>query len=208
MAFEHWFLFTMVALTASLTPGPAVLLVTTHSLQYGPARAIATIAGNVSGLFVMSLASVLGLGGLVLHSPQAFWVVKLAGAAYLVWIGARFWRTGIQMRLCAAPGASLAPLLPLYRQGVLLALTNPKAILFTTALFPQFVDVQQPLMRQFTILVSTFMAGSFLCLTGYALLGHRLRLWRADAARLRWSGRLVGLLFIALGLALLGLSAA
>ncbi|PLX78200.1 MAG: lysine transporter LysE [Desulfuromonas sp.] len=173
MDLDSWLLFASIAFVATITPGPAILLVTTHSVAFGTGRSVATMLGNISGLFVMSLLSVMGLSAIILHSAPIFFAVKMAGAAYLVYLGVKLWRNGFGFHQ-AAPIAEFtdsrpkSPLAKLYLNGLFVALSNPKAIAFTTALFPQFIDPSQPIARQFAILIVTFMFLSFTCLWAYA----------------------------------------
>ena len=90
-------------------------------------------------------------------------------------------------------------------QGVLVAVSNPKAILFFTALFPQFLDLAKPLTIQFLILTITFMLYSFLLLVVYALSAQTAKEWFAKASRVRWFNRVSGSIFIAFGLGILRL---
>lgn len=173
---ENWLLFSSIALIATITPGPAALLVTSHSFGYGVKSTIATILGNISGLFLLSLLSVMGLSALVLYSTIAFTVVKTAGAIYLIYLGVRLWRYGFARSTTGFNNNAVGRqpnILKMYSQGITVALSNPKAIAFTTALFPQFIDHQLVLLPQFIILVTTFMLYSFVCLFIYSLLGAR-----------------------------------
>lgn len=173
MVIADWLLFASVSLAASATPGPAVLLVTSHSLQHGWQRSLVTIAGNVTGLLLLSAMAVAGAGSVLLRSPMAFAVLKVAGALYLGYLGIKIWRNGISLIQLPDTETAASQRLSLYRSGLMLALTNPKAWAFTVALLPQFLDPLAPLLPQFLILVTTFMAGSFTCLGLYALLAAR-----------------------------------
>ena len=95
MEFDSWILFSSIALMATLTPGPAVLLVSTHSVSFGTRQSVPTMLGNISGLFIMALLSVLGLSAIILHSATIFTIVKLTGAAYLIYLGIKLWRNGM-----------------------------------------------------------------------------------------------------------------
>ncbi len=202
MSLENWLLFCSIAFVATVTPGPAILLVTSHSLTQGPVRSIAAILGNITGLFSMSLASVMGLSTLILYSANTFLVVKAIGALYLIYLGIRLWRQGFNLSGKAVAKAKQSPLYRLYVQGLMVSLTNPKAIAFTTALFPQFINPNEPLAWQFSILVATFMLFSFLCLLGYAIVGHRAKARSANVIAGRWLGRVFGGAFVGSGLAL------
>ncbi len=174
MNYDSWILFASIAFIATITPGPAILLVTTHSVTFGTRRSIATMLGNVSGLFIMSLLSVMGLSAVILHSAPIFFLVKMAGALYLVYLGIKLWRHGFGLEeLRSVQRDPLQPrprIAKLYANGLFVALSNPKAIAFTTALFPQFILPEQPVALQFTILIITFMFLSFTCLFAYAVM--------------------------------------
>ena len=201
MELNSWLIFCSIALIATITPGPAILLVTAHSLQHGTSKAIATICGNVTGLFLMSMCSVLGLSTLILYSSVAFTLLKFIGAGYLIYLGIKLWRTGIQT---TSDQKTLAPTKSrhLYRQGILVALTNPKAIVFTTALFPQFIDPTGSLPLQFSILVFTFMSFSFICLLGYGIAAQRAKHKSSGLFANRIMNKLFGGIFVSAGLAM------
>ena len=173
MEIQSWLLFLSIAFIATITPGPAILLATSHSLSYGLRSSVFTILGNITGLFIMSALSVAGLSAIILGSAVIFAAVKFIGALYLVYLGVRLWRNGflpVNARVCGVrnntrPGK-------LYANGLAVALTNPKAIAFTTALFPQFITHNSSLLTQFGILVITFMFLSFFCIFGYAYAAH------------------------------------
>jgi threonine/homoserine/homoserine lactone efflux protein len=174
MNYDSWILFASIAFIATITPGPAILLVTTHSVTFGTRCSIATMLGNVSGLFIMSLLSVMGLSAVILHSAPIFFLVKMAGAFYLVYLGLKLWRHGFgleELRSVQSESVQRRPrMTKLYVNGLFVALSNPKAIAFTTALFPQFILPEQPIVLQFSILIMTFMFLSFACLFAYAVM--------------------------------------
>lgn len=203
MVMHNWLLFTAIAFIATVTPGPAVLLISSHSVAFGWKRAVFTAFGNITGLFIMSALSVLGLSAIILNSLIIFTVVKFCGAFYLVYLGIRLWRNGFASRDSLQPSSRMRNGKPyaLYGQGLLVALSNPKAIAFTTALFPQFINHQVPLVGQFGVLVLTFMLLSFSCLVGY---GYAAEYTSSTLHRgmPRFMQRLFGTGFIAAGLML------
>jgi threonine/homoserine/homoserine lactone efflux protein len=188
MTLESWLLFASIAFVATITPGPAILLVTTHSVSFGPRYSVVTMLGNISGLFIMSLLSVMGLSAIILHSAPVFFAVKMAGAIYLVCLGVKLWRQGFGLNEIRANANNEAPPKPsvnkLYVNGLLVALSNPKAIAFTTALFPQFITTAQPVVPQFTILIITFMFLSFTCLLAYAAMAAETKNRTANIIKL------------------------
>lgn len=210
MEMSDWLLFSSIALAAALSPGPAVLLVTSHSFAYGLQRSVATILGNITGLFLMSAFAVAGLSAIMLRSTTVFNLVKFIGAAYLIYLGIKLIRKGFGAGFDDTQSAQISAQPPssrvLYGHGILVALSNPKAIAFTTALFPQFVDASLPVLPQFSILVLTTMVISFCCLLGYAYLSASAR---NRASHRGLSGRyskLFGLIFIISGGLLAGSS--
>lgn len=132
-------LFLMTNFVLSLTPGPAVMLVTGHALANGWRRSQSSVLGIMSGNTTYCLLSALGLGVLFVRAPMLVNVVKFAGAAYLLWIGLRA-MFGTGGNLALSSGAPNARPLALYRQALVLQLSNPKSVLFFCALLPQFVE--------------------------------------------------------------------
>lgn len=161
------------------------------------------ILGNITGLFIMSALSVLGLSAAILSSALVFEVVKVIGAAYLVYLGTKLWRSGfVPVGRNRAQNPVRANNKKAYFQGLAVALSNPKAIAFTTALFPQFIVPEGSLLVQFSLLVGTFMLLSFSCLLGYSLAVHHAK------SRLFESGgglvsKVFGVAFVASGAFLL-----
>lgn len=203
-----YLLFCATALAAVFTPGPAVMLALQNSTLYGWRRTALSSLGNISGLFVLICASAVGLGALLRTSAALFLLLKICGAFYLVYLGIKQWRAGgNKLRQHAVAPDTRPGALDLYREGLLLALSNPKAILFITALFPQFIVHQAPLIPQLVLLSATFMGLSFSGLMTYALAGKLIGENLADTMRSKRFRRLTGGLFIAMGAGLLTLKA-
>ena len=203
MNYDSWLLFTSIALIATITPGPAILLVSTHSVTFGTKYSVVTMIGNVSGLFILSLLSVLGLSAIILHSAPIFFTVKLLGAGYLIFLGLKLWKNGFGLdALQTVENGDVRrrpSIVKLYANGLLVALSNPKAIAFTTALFPQFIQPDQSMTQQFSILIITFMFLSFICLFGYAIMAEGAK---KRSARIRLPGimsKVFGCAFIGSG---------
>jgi len=211
-AWTTYLLFISFALAASFTPGPAVMLSIHNALQLGWRHALWSSLGNVSGLLVLATLSVLGLNAVLQSSELAFTVVKVAGAGYLIWLGIQQWRKAGKP-LVAAPEECSGKTVEyrpraLYSRGLAVALTNPKAIVFIAALFPQFISVAKPMAPQYAALTLTFMLISLLALSTYAgiavLARRRLGAWFASG----WPQRISGSVFCAFGLGLLRLQRA
>lgn len=169
-----WLAFFITATVAALVPGPAVLYVAGQAMRHGAAKAVAANLGILSGNAVWFTASAVGLATLVAFASPVFVAIKWLGAAYLAWLGLCAWRDAVRgtsdAPRIAAPVASSKRL---WRQGVLLQLANPKAILFFTALLPQFVDPARAVAPQIFVLAVTSIASEFVVLAGYAGLAAR-----------------------------------
>lgn len=207
MNLSAWMLFCALALATAFSPGPAVLLALTNSATFGASKALLGSAGNAVGVFLVSAAAMLGLGALLKTSASAFFVLKVAGAAYLIYLGARQWRMRSNPFDRIEKHAMDREPTParLFLQGLLVAVTNPKSILFFTALLPQFMVPQAPLPPQFFALTLTFAACTALSHLCYVALARGMRRWFAAGARARWFNRTAGALFAALGIGVLRL---
>ncbi len=198
--------FAAVAIVAILSPGPAILLALRNAVAFGIRAVVWSSLGNVAGLFCVSAAAMLGLGVLLKSSALLFGLVKILGAMYLFYIGVRH-LVGRTSVLSVQEGESTSAVVPgpyeLFREAILIALTNPKPILFFTALFPQFISATKPLLPQFFILTGLFMVLSFVTLLGYAMLAERARGLLLRPIFARWVDRVVGTVFISFGTALL-----
>lgn len=199
MQLENWLGFCSIAFIAAAIPGPAILLVSTHSLQFGTLRSLITVAGNVTGLFIMSACSILGVSALVIVSSIAFTTIKITGALYLLYMGIRIWRGGVQLKTITNVNLAKFSGWRLYSQGLFISLTNPKAIIFTSALFPQFIVLSEPLLPQFVILVITLMICSFLCLLSYSILSQKLKAGTKNYVSGSVLGKVIGTIFISAG---------
>ncbi len=133
--------FGLAALILIAIPGPSVVFVIGRALSYGRGVALATVLGNSAGLLVIVVLVALGLGVVVQESIVVFTVIKLAGAAYLMWLGVQAIRHRHGFDVSDLPGS--APLLSTstaVRQGFVVGVTNPKAFVMIAAVLPQFVD--------------------------------------------------------------------
>ena len=209
MTNSAWLLFATISLLTTFMPGPAVLLAISNAIACGPRKTLlGSSMGSVVGIFCVSAAAMAGLGTLLHSSAWLFAALKTAGALYLVYLGFRQWTSKSSMfdkpLPAGATGASRSGL-ALFRQGTLVSLTNPKSILFFTALFPQFLHVDAPMLPQFLALTSVFAACALLSHMVYVLLAHRMQGWFATPQRAKVFNRVSGGAFGLLGLGLLRL---
>jgi len=208
MNLETTLAFSAVASIAAVSPGPAILLALRNGLSFGMRAVMWSSLGNITGLLCLSAAAMLGLGLMLKSSALLFSIVKVLGAMYLFYIGMRhlLGRTSL-MQVEASPSDGSRAYKPyrLYREALFLAAFNPKPILFFTALFPQFISTQEPLLPQFLILTGIFMLLSFITLIAYASLAARAKRALQRPSLITWVNRVFGAVFIAFGAVLLTL---
>jgi len=207
MAWQEWLLFTSVALINVMSPGPAILLAISNGVSGGMRSVVYGALGNICGLFMVSSLSMFGVGALLSTSASLFLAVKILGAGYLIYLGINKFRQLPVSLTMPEQSSAMVVVSPLrkWREGALIALTNPKAILFFVALFPQFLNTQAPVIEQFLLMTGTFMALSLICLCGYGWLGRAARHYLAEPAIVKAFHRLTGGLFIGLGVLMLQL---
>ncbi|MFH8730849.1 MULTISPECIES: LysE family translocator [unclassified Streptomyces] len=139
---DRYLAFAAMSLLVIVIPGPSVLFVIGRALAHGRRTAVATALGNVIGSYVLVVGVALGIGSLVERSAAVFMAVKLAGAAYLVFLGVQAFRHRREMRAedIRAPHGPPRGDLRTVADGALVGVTNPKGIVFFAAVLPQFVD--------------------------------------------------------------------
>ncbi|MDZ7892523.1 MAG: LysE family translocator [Rhodoferax sp.] len=209
MHFSNWLVFCSVAFLVTFSPGPGVLLAMTNAMAHGKQHWLASSLGNATGLFVISGVAMAGMGAILAVSALAFTVLKVVGALYLIYLGIRQWRSQA-VSFAAAESAAPQAEIPgisrrLYVQGMGVALTNPKAILFFSALFPQFIAADAPVLEQVAVLTCTFVVMSLLSHLFYVLVARLFRGQLANPHKQQLFNRISGGLFVLLGLSLLRL---
>ncbi|MEN5018510.1 LysE family transporter [Erwinia sp. Eh17-17] len=203
MTLQLWLAYTGVIAALIAIPGPSALISMTHGLRYGRKQALATVTGGVLAAMVLMTASALGLGAILAASTTAFTVLKVVGAAYLIWLGIAAWRDSSEPATVNAAELEEAPgALRLFRKGFMVGISNPKDLLFFAALFPNFVDASQPHAMQFATLAVTWAVLDCSIMFGYACAGRRLSGVFSNARRLRILNRSTGSLFVFAGGAL------
>lgn len=176
MSFEFWLVYAATIFVVSIVPGPSTLLALTHGIRYGFGRAMFSGLGNVVGTMLQAGVSIAGLGVLLTASAPLFLVVKYAGAAYLVWLGVSVWH---------APAENLdidttiirkarKPAHKLFIDALMVTLGNPKAIVFFSALFPQFLGTEGVNALKCLVLLSTMAVIAFVVWMVYAFGGEKI----------------------------------
>lgn len=185
--------FFLASLILALTPGPGVIYLVTRALGQGPKAGLASVAGVALGNLANACLACLGLGAILAVSSRAFAVVKLAGAAYLLWLGAR-----ALQRAPAVPAPSSSH--RVLRDGVWVALLNPKTAVFYAAFLPQFIDANGPAPLLSALSLATLFVVTAVCTDSlYVLAASNLRARIRPETLGAVSGPVSGLVYLALG---------
>ncbi len=201
MSIETWLYYVVAILILTASPGPSVLLCMTKAINHGFSAALLTALGSLTAIVGILTLSFTGLGVVIASSELAFNVIKWLGAAYLIYLG-------YQAFICKETSYTLAAhendksLLSDYLSGFMVGASNPKAIVFFTALFPQFIDPAVSMLSQYLIFAATFLVLELSWLLIYSYLGYSSSTWLLAKGRARVFNQLTGSVFIAAGVLL------
>ena len=202
MKFDVWLAFVVTAAVLIATPGPAVLFVISHANRSRPAHSLWAVIGIASADAMYFLLSATGVGAILLASDVLFSVIKWAGTAYLVYLGARNLLSRSAVVAARPAGVDLVKGWRLLGSAFLLQATNPKALVFYAAILPQFVDARQPMPRQVMILGASCSVVQLLILSAYGQLAARVLFTGRSPRFERIATYAAGVLLIAVGIGL------
>ncbi len=157
MIFETWLAYTLACAVVVLIPGPNIVLTVNYAIRHGKRSGLATVPGVTLGAFVAMAVSLAGAGAVLATSAFLFSLLKIAGAAYLIWLAWSLWRAPVASDAEAPEIGAELPLRKLFWQSFLISVLNPKGPAFYVAFVPQFLDPAAPLFQQFVILIVTFL---------------------------------------------------
>jgi threonine/homoserine/homoserine lactone efflux protein len=201
MNIETWLYYSLAVLILTASPGPSVLLCMTKAVTEGFRASMSTALGSLTAIVSIMTLSFSGLGVVIATSEVAFNIIKWSGAVYLIYLGYKAltskqetYQISDQDRI-----PSIATKKSLYITGFIVGASNPKAIVFFTALFPQFINTSEPLLFQYLVFAITFTIMELFWLTIYSYLGARSSNWLLKAGRAKYFNRITGGVFISAG---------
>ena len=200
----HLLAFALISLVLIIVPGPNVLFVISRSLMLGRAAGVGTAVGGQIGVYAQVVGVAFGIGALVERSVALFTVIRLAGAAYLIYLGVQAVRHRRSLSAALSAPVESKTLGRIVRDGIAVGVSNPKSIVFFAAVLPQFVDRQAGhVTAQMLLLGAVFMAIAVLCDSSWALAAGTARAWIARSPRrLELVGGAGGLAMIGIGASL------
>lgn len=201
---SHLAVFTVTAFVLIAIPGPSVLFAVSRAIALGRSAGIATVAGNTAGAFTQVIAVAFGIGPLVERSAELFTAAKLAGAAYLVFLGVQAIRHRRSLAGAFFAAVDRKTVARITADGFLVGVTNPKVVIFFAAILPQFVDRQSGSVPVQIIMLGGLFAGiALISDSTWALAAGTARAWFAKSPRrLSMVGGTGGLAMIGIGASL------
>ncbi|EOD56202.1 LysE family translocator [Aeromonas molluscorum] len=194
-------LFIPTFFFVSVTPGMCMTLAMTLGMSLGVRRTLHMMWGELIGVGLVSVLSVIGVAAVMLNYPGLFSAFKYVGGAYLIWLGIQMWQAKGKMAIPADLSAvqETRPL-GLAMQGFVTAIANPKGWAFMVSLLPPFINAAKPMTPQITALVALILVIEFSCLLLYAGGGRTLRHFLAKSGNVTLMNRIAGTLMIGVGL--------
>jgi homoserine/homoserine lactone efflux protein len=194
---EVWLAYLATAVVFSIAPGSGTVNSISNGMVYGFRKSLASIVGLQAGLAFHIILVGIGLGAVVAQSAMAFLVIKWVGVIYLVWLGVQKWQEKAVINL-DTPADNVSAQ-SLFRQAVLVNMTNPKTIVFLVALFPQFINQNEPQMMQFIILGATTVLVDTCVMLCYVSLASKLTGYIRSSRVMNTLNRVFGSMFIGCG---------
>ena len=192
--------FALVSFLLSITPGPSILYIMARSMSQGPKAGIAAAGGMAAGSLLYVVATVLGIAAIFVYSPFAYFLVKVIGAVYLVYLGYQYFNADA-LELEQKQALQAMSTTKILKQSLVVELTNPKTALFFIAFLPQFVDAQAgSVAAQLLVLGIIYTLVTLACDTSIALLSGKLGVWLSQHPRaVYWQDRIAGGVLVGLG---------
>ena len=208
MELSTWLVYISVISILIFSPGPSALLCISDGVKFGNKKTIPTILGGAIAALLLMTISAVGLGAILAASGTLFFIIKLLGAGYLIFLGWSAWKDdGHEKKLGNNHDSNTIITSPLYayssialfKKGFMVGISNPKDLLFFIALFPSFINAELPPIEQYTILALTWFVIDCTSMFIYAGIGAKAGPLLANSNIMKIVNRSVGSLFIVLG---------
>lgn len=200
MSFIDWLTIVPIFMLLSLGPGPNNFMAMSNGINQGPVAALIGTIGRNFAFALLMLVSALGLGAVIVSSSLLFNIVKWAGVLYLLYMGIKTWRNAAQgMDTGETLNVKSVAYSGLIRQEFIVAISNPKAVLIFTAVFPQMLNLEKPVMVQFLIMGLIFIVTEFIASYIYAVAGNQIKRFIKSSKGVIRLNRSMGAVFVAAG---------
>ncbi len=183
----------------SVTPGMCMTLAMTLGMSIGLKRTFYMMIGELLGVGIVALSSVVGVAAIMINHPDIFTIFKYLGGLYLGYLGVQLWLNRRKMVLSNTACPTSISATSLAFQGFITAIANPKGWAFFIALLPPFINQTKPLVAQISVLLAIILTLEFICLIIYAGGGNTLRKFLQKGDNVRLMNRIAGTLMLGVG---------
>ena len=203
MSIDRYIVFVTLTLFYQLSPGPAVILAINNGIKYGLKNSTVAVLGNVIALLMLVIVSATGLGAVLAASESFFKILKIIGALYLIYLGIKLWISPSKESLNSVATHSIrVEPTALFLQAFFITLSSPKALVYVSALLPQFVDINEIILPQVITLGLTMALIQFFVFMSYAAISSRAKRWLECASIRNLFNKFSGAIFIGFGVSL------
>jgi len=206
---DQYLLYLLIVTITVASPGPGVILTLSNAIRYGIKPALAGVLGISLGILMIAVVSATSLGVLLSTSAIAFTVLKYIGAAYLIYLGIKLWRSpAIKLEGATENSAEsdasfqYQQYMFRFKEGLFVSVLNPKPIFFFMSLFPQFINHEQSYLLQFSYLTLTFCTMVVVVHTVYTLGANSIKGWLLSSKGSKTVNRVGGSVFVLFGFGL------
>lgn len=183
----------------SITPGMCMTLAMTLGMSVGVRRTMFMMIGELIGVAIVAIASVIGVASVMLKYPDIFAILKYIGGAYLAYLGSQMWLSKGKMSVNTNKHSDVGRL-SLFSQGLITAISNPKGWGFMIALLPPFINTEVSVVPQMIVLLLVIMLSEFVCMMIYATGGKTLKSLLSQGSNVRLLNRISGSLMVGVGI--------
>jgi homoserine/homoserine lactone efflux protein len=199
---EQYLIFLTITGLFLASPGPAILLCINNGVQYGVKRSAIAVLGNMLAFQILIILSAIGVGSILATSVTIFNLVKFIGVFYLLYLGLKIWFAPFNRIDSTTFTLKDRTSFSLFRHAFLVTASNPKALIYITALLPQFLDIHQALLPQMLILNPAIAILQFAVFMSYVIMANQMRGWLNNETTRTLFNRVTGLIFMGFALAL------
>ena len=194
MSFEFILMFTTTVFFVSIIPGPSMLLALSHGISFGVRRSLISATGNAIVTLCQSIISIIGVGAILAASSDFYYILKILGGFYLFYMGVTL-VINRDNKVNSVDKQNLESK-DIFIQSAIITASNPKALVFFTAILPQFIDTDGSYLKQSVILTMICFLVAFTCFMLYAAGGERLAYIFSNSNHKKYMSTVIGLLFM------------
>jgi threonine/homoserine/homoserine lactone efflux protein len=198
--YEFWSLYVITVFVASIIPGPSMLLALATGLKHETKACVITALGNTVASMIQAGIAITGLGIILTTSTTLFMIIKYCGALYLIYLGFKLFHTPLSLE--EQKEHQHISKKKLFSEAFIVAASNPKALVFFTALYPQFISNSNNTLFYYTLLVSVLGLIAFVCMMIYSLAASFIKQRLSQNSLAQHMGKIIGGLFMTLGVSL------